>query len=255
MYGIQPSAVSPTSAPSGSTGTSRQPRTSRPSSAAMASTVSRAAARATGSCGRKQMPAAKVLAPSAVGCREFEVDDVAQQLDGQLEQDARSVTAVGFGACRSAVLEVLRAMRPSATIECERRPWMSVTMATPQESASLVGVVQALGFGQCREQHGMDLRSPEISLSGTAPARVGECISAVGGYPPRTVGTSGNPGRLRTTVHATAATMTTTIGRHGHQPACPVAGAPAARPAAAGSPMSRKTLSTNAAARSPCSRS
>ena len=40
--GMQPSAVAPTSAPSGSTGTSRQPRTCSPSSSAMASTCSRA---------------------------------------------------------------------------------------------------------------------------------------------------------------------------------------------------------------------
>ena len=53
--------------PSGSTGTSRQPRTSRPSSSAIASICSRAAARSAGSCGRKQIPAANALQPSAVG--------------------------------------------------------------------------------------------------------------------------------------------------------------------------------------------
>ena len=54
------------------------------------------------------MPAAKVLAPSGVGSGKCEVDDLAQQFDGQLQQDARAVTAVGLGAGRATVLEVLQ---------------------------------------------------------------------------------------------------------------------------------------------------
>ena len=42
------------------------------------------------------------------GLRQVEVDDVAQQVDGKLQQDSRAVTAVGFGARCAAVFEVLQ---------------------------------------------------------------------------------------------------------------------------------------------------
>ncbi len=53
------------------------------------------------------MPAAKVF--SAVGRRrgKREVDDVGEQFDRELQQDARAVTAVGLGPRRAAMLEVL----------------------------------------------------------------------------------------------------------------------------------------------------
>ena len=40
--------------------------------------------------------------------RELEVDDFAKQFDGQLQEDAGAVTAVGFGASGPAVLEVFQ---------------------------------------------------------------------------------------------------------------------------------------------------
>ena len=102
-------------------------------------------------------------------------------------------------------------MSPSATMACERRPWMSVTMATPQESDSFRWVVQPLGVGQCRKQHlEVPPQSGKIFVRDcTGP--VIECISAAARYPARRVGTSGNPGRLRTTVQVMAATAMTTI--------------------------------------------
>ena len=48
----------------------------------------------------------------AAGGGKLEVDDVAQQFDGQLQQDARAVTAIGFGARGPAVLEVFQGDEP-----------------------------------------------------------------------------------------------------------------------------------------------
>ena len=47
------------------------------------------------------------------------------------------------------------------------------------------------------------------SVSGTAPARLSIVSAHLRNYPPRSVGTSGNPGRFRTTVHVIAATAET----------------------------------------------
>ncbi len=71
--------------------------------------------------------------------RKFEVDDFAEQIDGKLDENAGTVAAVGLGAGGTAVVEVFEGDQPSTTMLCERRPLMSATMATPQESASLSG--------------------------------------------------------------------------------------------------------------------
>jgi hypothetical protein len=42
------------------------------------------------------------------GLRQVEVDDLAQQVDGKLQQNASAVTAIGFGARCPAVFEVLQ---------------------------------------------------------------------------------------------------------------------------------------------------
>ena len=47
------------------------------------------------------------VAAVEVGARQLEVDDLAEQLDGQLQQDAGAVAAVGLGTRGAAVLEVL----------------------------------------------------------------------------------------------------------------------------------------------------
>ena len=46
-----------------------------------------------------------------------------------------------------------RAVNPSATMLCERRPLMSATIATPHESRSCSGSYKTLGLRQRREQH------------------------------------------------------------------------------------------------------
>ena len=73
------------------------------------------------------------------------------------------------------------------------------------------------------------------NLSGTAPARIVECISAAAELPVEKRRDQREPGQLRTTVQAIAATAMMTIGGHRHQP---LAAAPAhqkpCQPAAAG---------------------
>ena len=79
--------------------------------------------------------------------REFEVDDVAQEIDGQLDRMPAPSPLLGSAPAAPRCSRCSRAMSPSATMACERRPWMSVTMATPQESASLAGSWAPVG--QC----------------------------------------------------------------------------------------------------------
>ncbi len=173
MCGIQPSAVAPTSAPSGSMGTSRQPSTVSPSSTAMASTSSRAAARATASCGRKQMPAAKVLAPSAAGGGSSKPTTSRNSSTGSWIRMPAPSPLLGSAPAAPRCSRCSKATSPSTTMACERRPWISVIMATPQESDSLSGSYKPLGFGECRIKHrGRHLRSPGKSCPGTAPARI-----------------------------------------------------------------------------------
>ena len=158
---MQPRAVTPTSAPSGSTGTARQPRTCSPSSAAMASTSSRAAARATGSCGRKQMPAAKVLVPSgAVGGSSKSTTSLRSSTGSWMRMPAPS-PLLGSAPAAPRCSRCSRATSPSATMACERRPWMSVIMATPQESDSLSGSYKPWRSGNAENSIGGYLRSPE----------------------------------------------------------------------------------------------
>ena len=85
-----------------SPGTSRQPRTLRPSSAAIALDRAPRRRRArSSSSGRKAMPTAY-----APGRREVEVDDRAQERVGDLGEDARAVADERVGARGAAVVEV-----------------------------------------------------------------------------------------------------------------------------------------------------
>ena len=78
----------------------------------MASTCSRA--RGAGGGVLRQEADAGGEGVGAVGGRrrQFEVDDIAQQFDGQLDQDARAVAAVGLGARGTAVFEVFQGDQP-----------------------------------------------------------------------------------------------------------------------------------------------
>ena len=84
-----------------SVGTSRQPRTESPSSAAISSIRLRVLAICSSSPGRKAVPTAYARLPG-----RLEVDDLAEELVGDLHQDARAVTGVRLGAGGTAVLEV-----------------------------------------------------------------------------------------------------------------------------------------------------
>ena len=164
MCGMQPSAVAPTSAPSGSVGSSRQPRTVSPSSSAMASTCSRASARASGSCGRKQMPAAKVLAPSAVGGGSSKSTTSRRSSTGSWMRMPAPSPLLGSAPAAPRCSRCSKAVSPSATMACERRPWISVIMATPQESDSLSGSYRPWGSGNA-----------EYSIEGEPPQSGKSC--------------------------------------------------------------------------------
>ena len=108
------------------------------------------------------MPAAKVLAPSAVGGGQLEVDDLAEQLDGQLDEDARAVTAVGFGARGPAVFEVFQRDEPVGD-DGVRAAALDVGDHGDATGVRLVvGVVQALSVrAMPKTALTMHLRSPE----------------------------------------------------------------------------------------------
>ena len=100
--GITPSAVAPRQ--SGWIGTSRQPRTVSPSSAAISSIWVRVLATASSSPGRNAVPTAYARAGGS--SKPASVADGAQERVGDLHQDAGAVTGVGLGARGTAVLEV-----------------------------------------------------------------------------------------------------------------------------------------------------
>ena len=99
------------------------------------------------------MPAAKVLAPSAVGGGSSKSTTSREQFDGQLDQDARAVTAVGLGARGAAVFEMLQGdqpvdddgVRPAALDIGDHGDATGVRL--------VVRVVKPLGLGECRIQH------------------------------------------------------------------------------------------------------
>ena len=107
------------------------------------------------------MPAAKVLAPSAVGRRQLEADDIAQQFDGQLDQDAGPVAAVGLGARGSTVFEMLQGDQP---VDDDGVRAAALDIGDHGDATGVrlvVRVVEPLGLGECRIKHrGRNLRSP-----------------------------------------------------------------------------------------------
>ncbi len=91
----------------------------------------------------------------AVRCRvrQIEVDDLAQQFDGQLDQDAGTVTAIRLGARRAAMLEVFQG-RQSVGNDGVRPAALDVGDHGDAARVRLVlRVVQTLRIWQCREQH------------------------------------------------------------------------------------------------------
>ena len=132
--GMTASAVGPMSAPSGSIGTSRQPRTTRPSSPARRATSATRSERSASSWGRKATPAAY----SPAGGRSKSAVARSRASGTWVRMPAPSPE---FGSEPAAPRwsRLCSAVRPMATIDRERRPWASATKATPQASCSLAG--------------------------------------------------------------------------------------------------------------------
>ena len=102
------------------------------------------------------------------GRRELEADDLAQQFDGQLQQDARAVATIGFGARGPAVLEVFQSDEPVGDDGVRASALDVGDHGHATRIRFLFGVVQPLSFRQGREEH-LHLRSP------TCGGRAGVC--------------------------------------------------------------------------------
>ena len=159
------------------------------------------------------MPAAKVLPPSAVGGGSSKSTTSAKQFDGQLNEDACAVTAVGLGARGAAVFEVLQSHEPVGD-DGVRSAALDIGDHGDAAGVRFVArVVQALGSGNAENSIGRTSAVRKIFGPGLQRPEMRLYQRSCGDYPPISVGTSGNPGRFRTTVQVIAAmTMTTTAG-------------------------------------------
>ena len=121
----------------GITGTSRQPRTCRPSSAiALVDDLldEPEALR----IARHEQVADAVLA--FLGQPDAELGAFGgEELMRDLDQDAAAVAHLGVGAHRAAMVEVVQDRRPCSTMACDLRFFMSAMKPTPQESCSFDG--------------------------------------------------------------------------------------------------------------------
>ena len=185
--GMTARAVGPRSAPSGSTGTSRQPRTVRPSSSASLATSSIAGG-ALGLVGRQEGDADGVLPHR----RQVEVDLGAQQGVGDLGEDAGAVTGVRLGAGGAAVVEVVqrgealghdraasagRGRRPRR--RRRRRPCRSPGRragASPGTAENGTRAAEAAGAGgrTCHSRRRRPAAAPEEARTGAGPGPVVE---------------------------------------------------------------------------------
>ena len=192
------------------------------------------------------MPAAKVLAPSACGCGQVEVDDLARGVR----------RAAGAGCPRRHRCWVRRPRRrgvrgaPARSARRRRwrgnggpgcrRPWRRRRSPTRARGRTDPG----------------PRAMPKTALESTSAVRkicvrdctgpVDECISAGAELPAEKRRDQREPGQLRTTVQAIAATAMTTIAGIGIS-RCPRRQRTSSQAASSGSPTSRKTLSTTAA--------
>src|SRR3954470_6804942 len=132
--GMTARAVGPTSAPSGSTGSSRQPRTVRPSSSARRATSSYRAARSPSSLGRKAMP----VAYSPSGGRSKSTS-ARSSVSGIWVRIPAPSPEFGSEPAAPRWSRLCRAVRPAATIRRLLLPRTSATKATPQASLSFAG--------------------------------------------------------------------------------------------------------------------
>ena len=119
-----------TSAPSGSTGTGRQPSTSRPSSIAIASIRAIDSLMAGDRVGGQEaIPAAKAFEPSGPGSGSSKSTTSRSSSTGSCNRIPAPSPLLGSAPAAPRCSRCSRAVRPSATIACERRPWISATIA------------------------------------------------------------------------------------------------------------------------------
>src|SRR3954469_7369951 len=200
--GMTARAVGPTSAPSGSTGSSRQPRTVSPSSAARRATSSTRAARSVSSTGRKARPTAY----SPIGGSSKSTSARSSPSGTWVRMPAPSPE---FGSEPAAPRwsRLCRAVSPDATMARERRPRASATKATPQASLSLAGSYSPCAGGTA-EKGTAGRVSAEKGTAGaersdmSLPSSAGTCARGGGGRQGRggrKVGGGGAalPGRVR----------------------------------------------------------
>ena len=139
------------------TGTSRQPRTLRPSSAARDSIVATAAARVL-LAGRQEGDARGVRAAGG----EREVDDLAQERVGDLGQDARAVTHERVGAGGAPVLQVAQG---GQGVVDDVVPGAAAHRGDERDTAGVVlvlGAVEPLVCWLCGEESGSHGAAPSL---------------------------------------------------------------------------------------------
>ncbi len=89
------------------------------------------------------------------GCArgKFEVDDLSEEFDWRLDEDAGTIAAVGLGTSGAAVFEVFQSDEPVGD-DGVRAAALDVGDHGNAAGVRLVPrVVQALAVGQCRKQH------------------------------------------------------------------------------------------------------
>src|SRR3954451_16627609 len=167
--GMTARAVGPTSAPSGSTGSSRQPRTVRPSSAARQATCPTRAARSASSTGRNATPTA--YSPTGGSSKSTSARSRASGIWVRMPAPSPE-----FGSEPAAPRwsRLCRAVRPRATMARDLRPRASATKATPHASLSFAGSYRPAAGGAAENgtaagtaENGTEVRaSAEVRTAG-----------------------------------------------------------------------------------------
>src|SRR4051794_17908741 len=162
-------AVGPTSAPSGSTGTSRQPRTVRPSSSAILATASMRAERSFSSVGRKAMPTE--YSPSGGSSKSTLARRSASGVWGRIPAPS---PGLGSGPAAPRGSRLCSAVSPAETMRRLRLPRTSATKATPQASLSFAGSYRPVADGTAENGTAAGAGWLDMSLPSSADARASE---------------------------------------------------------------------------------
>ena len=126
------------------TGTSRQPSSRSPSDSTIFSTPSQASRASSAPCGRNAMPVA--YAPSA-GSSKSTLSR--RKRSGTCSMMPAPSPVLGSAPAAPRCSRLTSAMIALSTRSRLRRPYMSTTNATPQESCSLAGSYRPTGPGAC----------------------------------------------------------------------------------------------------------